>query len=154
VATPMNIATLEPSTGRHWRWRRDTFHRLGELGLFTDRSVELIGGEILEMSPKNPPHRVATGRGRRALAVIFREDGFTIWDQEPLALGEWDEPEPDLVVTPGQPNDYLADHPTAAQALLVVEVADSTLGFDLGDKADRYAAAGVRDYWVADVSAR
>jgi Uma2 family endonuclease len=139
---------------RRWRWQRADYHRLGELGLFVDRPVELIGGEILEMSPKKPPHSVATERGRRAFAAIFPDDRCIIWDQEPLPLGDWDEPEPDLVVTVGQPDDYLVDHPTPAQALLVVEVADNTVSFDLGDKADRYAAAGVRDYWVAILPAR
>jgi Uma2 family endonuclease len=143
-----------PPTRPRWRWTRVDYHRLGELGLFAGRRVELIGGEILAMSPKRRPHRVATERARRALAAIFPEPAYTIWKQEPLALGEWDEPEPDLVVTAGAPEDCPADHPTPAQALLVVEIADSTLRNDLGDKADRYAAAGVEEYWVVDLPAR
>src|SRR5687768_1726804 len=96
---------------------REEYGRLGDLGLFAGRRVESLAGEILEMSPKRPPHRVATERARRALAVVFPEPSFTIWDQEPLVLGEWDEPEPDLVVVQGRPEDALNAHPTASQAL-------------------------------------
>jgi Uma2 family endonuclease len=144
---------VPPPAGRRWRWTRGDYHRLAALGLFAGRRVELIGGEILEMSPKGTPHAVATERGRRALAAVFPEAEHTIRVQDPLALGAWDEPEPDLAVVPGPPEVYLPDHPTGEQALLVVEVADTSRRADLGDKADRYAAAGVRDYWVIDLLA-
>lgn len=144
-------APAEPP--RPWRWTRAEYHRLGDLGLFEGHRVELIGGEILEMSPKKTPHAVATKRGERVLEGVFRAADYTVRVQDPVALGEWDEPEPDLAVVPGQPEDYLAGHPTGEQTLLVVEVSDRTVRFDLGRKADRYAAAGVRDYWVVDLPA-
>ena len=62
------------------------------------------------------------------------------------------DPEPDIAVVPGEEEDYLAAHPTTA--LLVLEVGDSTLAFDLADKMSLYAAAGIADYWVLDVSGR
>ena len=69
-------------------------------------------------------------------------------EEKPLALGEWDEPEPDVAGVVGGLRDYAAAHPTAEQTLLVVEVADTTAAYDMGDKADMYAAAQVAEYWV------
>jgi Uma2 family endonuclease len=132
-----------------YRWSRSEYARLGELGFFTGRRVELIGGQIVEMSPKKPRHSVGNERAKRALERPFPSDRFWIRVQEPLALGPYDEPEPDLAVVPGGPENYAADHP--AGALLVVEVADTTLAYDRGAKADIYAAAGVADYWVINL---
>jgi Uma2 family endonuclease len=138
---------------RPWRWTRADVRRLDDLGVFAGSRVELVGGEILEMSPKKPTHAVATKRVERVLEAIFPAPNYTVRVQDPLALGEWDEPEPGLAVVPGHPEEYLADHPTGEQTLLVVEISDSTVGFDRGRKADRYAAAGVRDYWIIDLPA-
>jgi Uma2 family endonuclease len=77
--------------------------------------------------------------------VAFRAHGRT---EKPLALGEWDEPQPDIAVVLGGWRDYLNVHPTPEQVLLVMQIADTTREFDLGRKADVYAAAGIKDYWV------
>jgi Uma2 family endonuclease len=77
--------------------------------------------------------------------------GWCLRQQSPLVLGQDTDPEPDLAVVPGRPRDYAA-HPTTAE--LVVEVADSSLQFDTNEKRLLYARAGIRDYWVVDVSGR
>lgn len=64
------------------------------------------------------------------------------------------EPEPDVLVTPGTPDDYSAGPPTAAESLLVVEVSDSSLRQDHGRKAETYAKAGVADYWIVNLKSR
>jgi Uma2 family endonuclease len=135
-----------------YRWSRSEYERLGELGFFTGRRVELIGGQIVEMSPKKPRHSAGNERAKRALESVFPPDRFWIRAQEPLALGQYDEPEPDVAVVPGGPEDYSDDHPSGA--LLIVEVADTTLAYDRGAKADIYAAAGIDDYWVINLVAR
>lgn len=135
-----------------YRFSRREYRRLGELGFFAGRRVELIEGQIIAMSPKGPRHRVATKRAERALERVFPSPRFTVWTQEPLALGPRDEPEPDVAVVEGPAEAALDEHP--AGALLVVEVADATLAYDLGRKADLYAAAGILDYWVVDIPGR
>ncbi len=137
-----------PERPRAYRWPRADYERLGEAGLLVDRRVELIGGEIVEMSPKGPRHATLTGLVRAALEEAFAPLACHVREEKPLALGEWDEPEPDLAVVIGGLRDYAAAHPTAEQTLLVVEVADTTAAYDMGDKADMYAAAQVAEYWV------
>ncbi len=66
-----------------------------------------------------------------------------------MALGDWSEPEPDISVVPGSPRDYLPAHP--ARPVLIVEVAESRLGFDRRTKAPIYARAGVADYWIVNL---
>jgi Uma2 family endonuclease len=70
-------------------------------------------------------------------------------NQLPLVLGLLTDPEPDLAVVPGNARDYATAHPTSA--LLVVEISDSTLDYDLTDKASLYASGGITDYWVVDL---
>ena len=70
----------------------------------------------------------------------------------PLALGQSPDPVPDLAVLTGSVRDYVATQPTTA--VLVVEVADTSLATDRGEKAQLYAAAGIADYWVVDLNSR
>jgi Uma2 family endonuclease len=77
--------------------------------------------------------------------------GFTVRPQLPLDLGQTTDPEPDIAVVRGTPQ----SHPTTPNtAEIIVEVSDSSLAFDLGDKAGLYAAAGIADYWVLDLANR
>ena len=131
-----------------YRWTRDEYEHLAELGFFEGKPVELIGGQILTLSPKGPRHEAVAELVRQALAAAFPAGQAYVRKEAPLGLGAYDEPEPDAAVVVGRPRDYLTAHPTAEQTLLVVEVAETTRAFDLGDKADVYAAAGIDDYWV------
>lgn len=132
------------------RWSVADYHRAAESGVFDRRRVELIDGEIIEMSPQGNAHAVGIGKVDYALRPIF---GKTHWIriQMPLTLTARDEPEPDLAVVPGAPGDYAA-HPDTA--LLVVEISDSTLAYDRIDKANLYAAHGVADYWIVNLNDR
>ena len=125
------------------------YHRLGELGFFNGRRVQLIRGEVVEMSPMNRPHGIGIINSDACIRATFGP-GSTIQVQLPLRIGT-SEPEPDIAVVAGSPRDY-ADHPTTA--LLVVEVSDTTLHFDLTVKAELYAQAGIVDYWVLDIVTR
>lgn len=136
------------------RWSRADYARLGELGFFRDERVELIGGQVIEMSPEGPRHAAVTEVVRRALATIFPPDRYYIRTEKPLALGEWDEPAPDVTVVEGEPVAYMGEHPTAGQALVVVEISDTTLAYDRGHKADVYAAADIADYWIISLPER
>jgi Uma2 family endonuclease len=127
-------------------WTRDQYMSLGKLGLFNGRRVELIKGEIFEMSPKGWPHVVGCRKTAEVLEKVFAGIGW-VARQEPLATVD-SEPEPDVSVLPGRFEDY-TDHPSTA--LLIVEVADSSLDYYTTTKAELYATAGIADYWVLDV---
>jgi len=136
---------------RAWRWTKQQYRQLVEDGYFQGRRIELIEGEIIEMSPMNAPHFTALGLVRVALEKAFGE-GFIIPDQSPLELSEVSQPEPDLMVVRGEWRDYSQDLPT--QAVLAIEISDTTLKYDQGRKLKLYARAGIFEYWILDLNAR
>lgn len=131
-------------------WTREEYYRLAELGFFHGQRVERIGGQLMVMSPQDWRHSSGVTRALRAVQAAF---GDTAWvrDQHPLEFTRDSDPEPDVSVVPGRFEDYTA-HPTTA--LLIVEVANTSLSYDRRQKASLYAAAGVPDYWVLDVNGR
>jgi Uma2 family endonuclease len=145
----MTLLAPSSSQPRPRRWTVDEYYQMGELGWFADERVELIDGEVVEMPPKKDLHVACVSLTRKAVARAFG-DGYWVRAQDPLHLINDSEPEPDVAVVRGDERDYIGTgHPTSA--LLVVEVADTTLSYDLGVKACLYAASGLRDYWVVDL---
>lgn len=143
-------AAAPPAGPRARVWTVDEFTRLGDLGLFEGRRAMLIAGEIIEEGPMNPPHRIALEVTGTAVRAAFGS-GWRFCGQMPLVLGQTTDPEPDFAVVPG-PARGAAAHPTTAA--LVIEVADSSLRYDLTDKMSLYAAGGIPDYWVLNVAGR
>lgn len=131
------------------RWMRDEYRKMAEYGLFApEERVELIEGEIVEMSPKRSSHSTSTTLAGDALRLAFGR-GYTVRIQEPLVLGPTSEPEPDIAVVRGMARDYRDEHPSSA--LLIVEVAETSLMYDRTTKASLYAKSGIMDYWVVNL---
>ena len=143
----MIATTTEPKLRR---FTREEYYRMADLGLFEDQHVELIGGEIIVMSPQNPQHATAIKRVEIRLELLFGANSF-IRTQLPLNLGLNSNPEPDLAVVSGAFEDYSDRHPDSA--LLVVEVCDATLDYCRTRKASLYAAGGIKDYWLVNLPA-
>lgn len=131
------------------RFTATEYHQMAEAGILTeDDRVELIDGEILEMSPIGAAHGECVGamtdllgpqiRGRARLRV-----------QSSIRLGDASEPEPDLALA--RRRRYRQALPTAADVLMVIEVADSSRDHDLGVKLPLYAAAGIAEAFLVDV---
>jgi Uma2 family endonuclease len=131
------------------RWTAAEFDELGSLGCFEGRRAYLLDGVIWEQGPMDPPHANALELLTEAVRAAFGP-GWRFRVQLPLHIGQLTNPMPDLAVVAGQPG----NHPHPTTAALVVEVADTTLAADTTDKAERYATAGIADYWVVDVNAR
>ncbi|OGG43665.1 MAG: hypothetical protein A3F84_25800 [Candidatus Handelsmanbacteria bacterium RIFCSPLOWO2_12_FULL_64_10] len=129
-------------------WTRGEYYKMAEAGLFEGRHVELIEGRVVEMSPMGSLHATAVALTARALEKAFGQGYFVRW-QMPLAAGETSEPEPDVAVIAGDVRDYREAHPTTA--VLIVEVADTSLAYDRFEKASLYARAGIPDYWVLNL---
>jgi Uma2 family endonuclease len=131
------------------RWTRKEYRKLDELGILPeDEPVELIDGHLIVAEPKGRPHVTAVALTADALRRAFGA-GWYVFQQDPIALDDDSEPEPDVAVVPGGPLDYLADHP--AGPVLVVEVAETSLGFDRRYKGSAYARGGLPDYWVVNL---
>ena len=124
-----------------------------DAGLFRDERVELLDGEIIAMSPQNPPHVSSVGRLNRVLMRLLG-DRYTLRVQAPVRLDARSEPEPDLAICTFDPDDYEGGHPTPEQILLLIEVSDSSLAFDRKRKRPAYARAGIAEYWIVNVPDR
>lgn len=153
----MSVAVLDPPVAHPepriasepfvWKWSRKDLIRLHGLGFFDGHRIMLIDGEVLAMSPMKPAHANGIVFALQQIQIAFGPN-FTVRPQMPLDLGQTTDPEPDIAVVAGSPRSH-PDTPTTA--VLVLEVSDTTLAFDLGDKASLYAASGIADYWVLDV---
>ncbi len=113
-----------------------------------DEHVELIEGVVVAEPPQDPEHSAVTSQIDRALREAIRRRA-AIRVQFPLVLGKYSAPEPDVAVVPGTEADYADSHPTTA--LLVVEVARSSLPNDRLSKRRIYAAAGILEYWLVNL---
>lgn len=139
-------AEVEP-----FRWTRHSFHVAALAGAFGEARVRLEHGEVVErVSPKDPRH--ASCVVRLATLLIRRlPPTFDIRSEQPWAMDDLHEPEPDLAVVQG--GDYVTDHPGPAETRLLVEVSSTTRQKDL-ERVGDYARAGVPEAWLIDLNAR
>jgi Uma2 family endonuclease len=133
------------------RWTRVEYERLAETGVLDPSTrIELVDGEVFDMPPQSTRHYTAIRLVEQALNRVFG-DGFDVRTQGPLAIDEHSEPGPDIAVVAGSPRDYRSSHPSTA--VLICEVADSSLGFDRVRKKRTYARNGIGEYWILDLNA-
>ncbi|MBE9129248.1 MULTISPECIES: Uma2 family endonuclease [unclassified Coleofasciculus] len=135
-------------------WTVDDYHRMIEAQILTNEDrVELLEGQILQMSPQQPPHAATTQRASDSLRTLLTGRA-TIRVQLPITLRPNSEPEPDVAVVGINADEYQESHPTPDDIFLIVEVADTTLYTDRKQKASAYAKAEIREYWVLNVQKR
>jgi Uma2 family endonuclease len=128
------------------------YRRLGEARILgEDDRVELLEGQLVDMSPIGPRHALAVDALTELLVHAVAGRGL-VRVQNPITLDSGSEPQPDLTVVrrswPGYPN----AHPGPDDVLLLIEVADISLEVDLGVKRELYARAGVREFWIVDLT--
>ncbi|MCX7925810.1 MAG: Uma2 family endonuclease [Fimbriimonadales bacterium] len=133
------------------RFTPEQFHRLGELGFFDDdQKYELLEGDIYPMPPEGPEH--STERTRLMYRFVSRQTrDWHVRIEAPLRLND-SEPIPDIAIVPGRVEDYESQHPTTA--LLVIEIAQTSLPRDRTQKLALYAQAGVPEYWIVNLQDR
>jgi Uma2 family endonuclease len=146
------MSTVRRQAGvRPWRFTKKQYYRLGELGFFRGKRVELIEGRLMVLCPQNAPHATGVQDAAAVLQAVFAS-GYVVRQQFPLDLGQTSEPEPDVAVVQGTRAQYRNAHPTTAE--LIVEVSDTTLSYDRRRKGSLYARAGVQDYWIGNLVQR
>lgn len=128
------------------------FERMGEAGVFRkDARLELIEGEIIEMSPIGSRHAACVKFLSRFLNRTVG-DIVLVSTQDPIRLNDFSEPEPDLALLRLRDDFYRDAHPTPADVLLIIEVADTTLAYDRQVKVPLYAKAGVAEVWIINLT--
>ena len=142
--------TAEPVLERHLL-TVDEYERMGELGILDrDSRVELLEGELVKMATIGSRHASVVYRCSRLLNRRVGDD-VLVSPGNPLRLPPRSEPEPDLMLVRFRPDYYSAGHPTAGEALLVLEVSDSSIGKDRLVKVPIYAREAVPEVWIVDV---
>ncbi|PSB01107.1 Uma2 family endonuclease [Merismopedia glauca] len=135
-------------------WTVNQYHQMIDQGVFhPEERVELIAGQIIQMSAKGTAHTSATRRTSNILRN-FLGNRASVYTQDPIQLDNSSEPEPDVSVVRFDPLDYSDRHPNAADVYLIIEVADTSLTYDTEIKAQIYAQSSITDYWVLDVNNR
>jgi Uma2 family endonuclease len=146
--TAPEIELQQPVQVSRWAFSTTDYHRMLEVGIFTeDDRVELIDGEVRVMSPIGARHVAFVNR---LIAVLVPKVGNTaiVSVQNPVQLGDYTEPQPDLLLLRPRDDFYVEVLPRAADVLLVIEVSDTTLGYDRQEKLPRYARAGIPEVWI------
>lgn len=129
----------------------ESYHRLAELGILPrDARVELIDGQVLEMSPIGGPHASCVRRLLHRFGQRLPQ-GVMIDVQNPVVLDESNAPEPDLALLVFRPDGY-PQQPRVADVFLLIEVADTSLAYDRDTKMPLYAAAGIPETWLVDLA--
>jgi len=129
----------------------DDYYRMAEVGILgPEDRVELIEGEIIQMSPINQRHVSCVDRANDLFVSAFKGRAI-VSIQNPLRLNNYNEPMPDIVVLKPRPDYYASESHTPKDALLVVEVSDTTLRFDRNIKLPLYAATGVSELWIENL---
>jgi Uma2 family endonuclease len=130
------------------RFTIDEYHRLADMGFFhEDDRVELIRGEIIQMTPKGKLHTNCCRNLLRELAVLLA-DRAELQCQDPIVIPSKSEPESDFVILRRRDDNYRNALPNSLDVLLVIEIADSSLKYDQEFKLPLYAEAGISDYWI------
>jgi Uma2 family endonuclease len=151
VPAGSTTSTSSTSGPQPYRWTIAEYRELDKTGLFHDKKTMLLDGELYVMVMPNPPHDTALGLVEEWLRTVFTS-GHHVRTQKGFDIGARNDPGPDVAVVPGSLRDYATKTPTSA--ILVVEVADSSLQIDSTKKPELYATARVPDYWVIDLPNR
>ncbi|MCB0608888.1 MAG: Uma2 family endonuclease [Lewinella sp.] len=128
----------------------DDYHKMGEAGILPERGVELINGEIFEMSPIGSKHASVVDRINRLLSKLL-DDNVILRIQNPVILSNFSEPEPDIAIVGYKEDFYESSHPRAEEILLIIEVCDSSILYDRQVKLPLYAQNGIPECWLVDL---
>jgi Uma2 family endonuclease len=143
--------SVPPSVPRR-HFTVDEYYCMAKAGVLReDERVELLDGEILEMSPIGSRH-AACVRGLTERFVLQLAGRAIVSTQNPVRLSSGSEPEPDLALLRPRADGYAKSHPGPEDVLLIIEVSDTTLHYDRDTKLPFYAAAGIPEVWLWDLN--
>jgi Uma2 family endonuclease len=137
-----------------YRFTVREYNRMGEAGILGEGDrVELIEGEIVMMPPIGSRHAACVAYLNHFLVAAAGSEAI-VRVQSPIVLDDHSEPEPDFCIAKPRADFYAAAHPAPADVLLLIEVADSSIGFDRGVKVPLYGRAGVPALWIVDLGSQ
>ncbi|MBE9143167.1 Uma2 family endonuclease [Planktothrix mougeotii] len=135
------------------KWKLDDYHRIVEMGLLDDRPVELLYGEIVQMSPEGEPHAYFSSEAGDYLSRLLGNRAL-VRQAKPITLPNDSEPEADIVIVQRLGREYLSHHPYPENIFWVIEYSQSSLEKDSTVKYRLYAEAGIAEYWLVNLGRR
>ncbi len=127
------------------------YERMGQFGIFSeDDRVELVCGEIIDMSPIGERHAACVATLTQLITLRLRLSAL-VWAQNPIVLDDYSEPQPDLAILKPRGDNYRTSKPAPDDVLVVIEVSDSTLEYDRKVKMPLYAGAGIPEAWLVNL---
>jgi Uma2 family endonuclease len=127
------------------------YHQMSEVGIFSENDkVELINGEIIEMSPIGRRHTACVNRLNSVFSQLLGKK-VIIAVQNPITLNNLSEPQPDIALLKPRADFYESGHPQPQDVFLLIEVADRSLEYDRDVKIPLYASSGITEVWLVDI---
>ncbi len=131
------------------KWSLADYHKMIEAGIFRDRHIQLIDGELVEMSPEGAIHAAYGGSIADYLRQMLVGKAW-IREAHPIILSN-SEPEPDIAIVTLPKSKYFQHHPDPQDIFWLIEIADTTLAYDLSKKQEIYALENIQEYWVLNI---
>jgi Uma2 family endonuclease len=148
---PTTVSRLVPFTAAElYRMNVSEYERLVALGGLDDSKIELLDGFLVRKMGKNPPHVWSVDATEIGIARLLPA-GWLLRRESPIRIPEFDEPEPDIAVVRGARIEYKTRHPGPGDVGLLVEVSESSLDRDRGEKLQAYARARIPIYWIVNL---
>jgi Uma2 family endonuclease len=148
----MSVQEAAPVQITRYSFTVADYQLMGQVGIFSeDERVELVCGEVIDMSPIGKRHAACVTRLNRALTLLLQHTAL-VWSQNPIQLDDYSEPQPDVAVLKLRADFYEQSLPTPEDVLLVIEVSDTTLEYDRKVKVPLYARSGIPEVWVVNLA--
>lgn len=135
------------------KWTIDRYHQAVEAGVFDDVPVELLDGELIDMSPEGVPHSSFSDEAAEYLRERLRGRA-KVRETKPITLPNNSEPEPDISIVQLPVEIYRSHHPYVENIYWLIEYSNSSLEKDLKIKSKVYAKADIAEYWVVNLRTR
>jgi Uma2 family endonuclease len=146
----MTLQLAKPQV-KNFRFTISQYHQMSEAGILSENDkVELINGEIIEMSPIGRRHAACVDRINRLFSNILGIK-VIVRVQNPILLNNLSEPEPDIALLKPRADFYESGHPQPQDIFLLIEVADSSIEYDRDVKIPLYASSGITEVWLVDI---
>ncbi|MFN7116263.1 MAG: Uma2 family endonuclease [Saprospiraceae bacterium] len=127
------------------------YHKMAEAGILPESGIELINGEIIEMSPKGSKHTRIVKKLNKLLGQLLGDD-VIISIQDPIIANDFSEPEPDVAILKYRADFYGEEHPHGKDVLLAIEIGDTSVAYDRKFKLPLYAESGVAECWLINLA--
>ncbi len=127
------------------------YHKMAEAGILPERGIELINGEIVEMSPKGSKHTQIVKKLTKILGLALGDD-VILSIQDPIIANNLSEPEPDVAILKYRADYYGDEHPHGRDVLLAIEIGDTSVAYDRKFKLPLYAESGVAECWLINLA--